>query len=269
MANLSLRETLRRYLPPWLSDARGPGAVGFRFVYAFGAFADGLVQWLIEGIRARFPEVATPTALPYLGRDRRIIRGAAESAAAFAARLVLWLEYWRYAGAARSVALHMQAFLFPGYPMVRIVSRKGMWVTLTADGTVEVRRAVPNNWNWDSVTHPELADNWADFWVIVYEPHYETDGTWGDGTSFWGESKVWGQDAPASHAAAIKAIIKQWKGAHARCVCVIFTYDPDSFSPLSAVGAPGMPDGYWGRWSKDVAGVRRQSRRTDCRYWEV
>ena len=266
---LSFRETLRRYVPPWLSDRPGL-SVGFRFLYALAAICDGGMQWLVEGIRARFPEVATPTALPLLGRDRRIIRGPEETDAGYATRLIPWLDVWRVAGSAEALTSQLQAFLFPGHPMVRIVTRGGLWHTLTPGAAVQVVQSQPNNWDWDSLTHPENATRWGDFWIIVYEPHYPTDGRWGDGTSFWGEDKVFGQNTSKANAAALRALVKQWKPAGTRCVNIIFAYNASSFDPAAAPGAAGMPDGRWGFWSKlDGSGNKVRSRRADARYWEV
>lgn len=271
MAHLSFRETLRRYIPPWLSDRPTSGrTAGFRFLYGFAAVLDAGMQFLVEGMQARLPGIGTATALPYLGRDRRIIRGPHESDADYAARLLDWLDLWRAAGNAYALAKALQAFLAPGHPRIRIVTRSGFWWTLDPSGELTWHRSSPNNWNWDSLTHPENAGCWADFWVVVYSPHFPTDGTWGDGRSFWGEPKVFGQDVSVTNAETIRALIRQWKGAHSRCVALIFTYDPQSFDPLSPPGSPGMPDGRWGHWSRDDgAGRRVRSRRADARFWEV
>jgi len=271
MPKLSFRETLRRYVPPWLSDRPTSGrTVGFRYLYGLVAILDAGMQFLVEGMQARLPGVGTPTALPYIGRDRRIIRGPHETDADYAARLLEWLDLWRAAGNAYALAKALQAFLAPGHPRIRIVTRSGFWWTLDPSGELSWHLASPNNWNWDSHTHPEHAGRWADFWMVVYPPHFADDGLWGDGTSLWGERKAFGQGTSLANVEAIKALVRQWKAAHSRCVALIFTYDPASFDPTSPPGSPGMPDGWWGRWSKDDgSGGRVRSRRADARYWEV
>jgi len=271
MPKLSFRETLRRYVPPWLADRPTSGrTAGFRYLYGLVAILDGGMQFLVEGMQARLPGGGTPTALPYIGRDRRIIRGPHETDADYAARLLEWLDLWRAAGNAYALAKALQAFLAPGHPRIRIVTRSGFWWTLDPSGELSWHLASPNNWNWDSHTHPEHAGRWADFWVVVYPPHFADDGLWGDGTSFWGERKAFGQGTSLANVEAIKALVRQWKAAHSRCMALIFTYDPASFDPTSPPGSPGMPDGWWGRWSKDDgSGGRVRSRRADARYWEV
>ncbi|MGN6106668.1 MAG: hypothetical protein ACTHU0_16295, partial [Kofleriaceae bacterium] len=91
-----------------------------------------------------------------------------------------------------------------------------------------------------------------------------------DGASFWGGRGTFGQDTTTANAEAIRALVRQWKAAHSRCVALVFAYDPASFDPTSPPGSPGMPDGWWGRWSKDDGtGGRVRSRRADARFWEV
>jgi hypothetical protein len=270
MAHLSFRESLRRYVPPWLSDRPGR-SVGFRFLYGIVSVLDAGAEVLVQGLQARMPGVGTPTALPYIGRDRRIFRGPQQTDAAYAAELVRWLEYWRTAGNAYTLALALQTFLYPGAPRVRLVTRSGLWWTLEPSGALSWHEADPNNWDWDSITHPEKADDWSEFWVIVYPPHFDDAGDWGasDGQT-WGAGKAFGLDTETGTIDAIKRLVQQWKGAHTRCVCLIVAYDATSFDPASAPGAPGMPDGHWGNWSKDNgSGGRVKSRRDDARYVEV
>jgi len=178
MPKLSFRETLRRYVPPWLSDRPTSGrTAGFRYLYGLVAILDAGMQFLVEGMQARLPGVGTPTALPYIGRDRRIIRGPHETDADYAARLLEWLDLWRAAGNAYALAKALQAFLAPGHPRIRIVTRSGFWWTLDPSGELSWHLASPNNWNWDSHTHPEHAGRWADFWVIVYRRTSPTTGS--------------------------------------------------------------------------------------------
>ncbi|WP_437958603.1 hypothetical protein WME76_02335 [Sorangium sp. So ce119] len=271
MANLSFRESVRRYVPPWLSDRGERGSVGFRFLYGIASVLDAGAEVLVQGLQARFPGLGSPTALPYIGRDRRIPRGPQQTDAAYAAELLRWLEYWRGAGNAYTLALALQTFLFPGAPQVRLVTRSGLWWTLDPSGELSWHRADPNNWDWDSNTDPEAAGNWSDFWIIVYAPSFGDAGNWSpsDGQA-WGPDLAFGVDATTGTIDSIKRLVQQWKGAHTRCVCLIVAYDASSFDPAAAPGAVGMPDGNWGRWSKDDgSGGRVKSRRDDARYVEV
>jgi hypothetical protein len=99
------------------------------------------------------------------------------------------------------------------------------------------------------------------------------------GERFWGG---WRLPAPGyplpdgrffylrANIASLKALIEQWKGPDTKCRMFIFAYDEASFDPSSPPGAAGMPDGYWGFWSKDNgSGGRIKARRSDARYVEV
>ena len=268
MSRLSFRETLRRYVPPWLSD-RGPsrGSYGFRLLYGFAMLADLGMQFVIEGLRARFPEQAPPGALPYLARDRRIFRGPVESDAAFAQQLVDWLTCWRVAGHAYALARSLQDFQTSNAPRVRIVTRGGVWWTLEPTGELLYHRATPNNWDWDSLTGGDPAA-WWDIWVIVYPPTWATDGTWGDpGT--WSAGKAFGLDLASETVGTIRALVDQWKGAHARVVSLVVCYDAALFDPAAPPGDASLPDGRWGKWSKNVGGACVPARSASCRYLEV
>jgi hypothetical protein len=268
VASLSFRETVRRILPPWLLDRPPTKTVGFRLLYGIIAVLDASMQALGEGMRAAFPELGTPTALGYHGRDRRIVRGPTAGAAYYAAQLLDWLKLWRAAGSAYAVTRALQTFLAPASHVVRVVTRDGVWWTLEADGTISYAKTSPTNWNWDSVSHPDNQDRYWDFWIIVYDPSIPTDGTWTD-VGAWGIDKSFGQDISITDVETIKTLIRQWKGAHAHPVCLIWSYDGAAFDPEAPAGDLSLPDGTWGNWSKDDSGNRMRSRFDTARYWEV
>ncbi len=66
---------------------------------------------------------------------------------------------------------------------------------------------------------------------------------------------------------ALKGLLSQWKGLHSCVRAVIWTTDPDLFDPEVPLSCP---DGTWGAWSMNVAGVQVPSGRnyTTCHYWE-
>lgn len=268
---LSFRETLRRYVPPWLSDRPSSGlTVGFRFLYCLVAPLDAGVQAALEGLQAHYPGQGTPTALPLIGRDRRILRGFIESDDSYAARLRGWLDDWRIAGEAFSLMRQIRGYLTPHPVLLRTVDNNGNWFTLREDGSTEVVQTQPaSNWNWDG--NAALGSR---FWLIVYpHPALWTEGApWGDPAQWggvWGiPSRSWGTTATQDQIASIKTVIQQWKPAHARCSHVIIAFDPASFDPTLSPGAP-LPDGTWGIWHKIELGVAVPSRLQSARYWEI
>lgn len=269
MALLTLREQLRRYIPPWFSDRPESGkTAAFRLLYSWAAPLDAIVQGALEGLQARFPGVGTPTAFSYLGRDRRIFRGPLQPEEAFAVQLLAWLTYWRAAGNAWSIAASLADYMAPGAPRVRIVNRLGMWFTLHSDKTIEWHQSSPNNWDWDSlIDNNSGSSRWWECWVVIYAPPYETDAFWGD-PGDWGDDGAFGTDSSTENTRTIVAMLRQFKGAHSG-VTLIWSYDDTAFDPEAPIGDPGLPDGLWGQWWKVVGGVAVPSRREDCRYWEI
>lgn len=258
------RDALRRIVPVWLSDRRASGlVVGFSLLWSIAALLDAASEMVLQGFWARLPGRGTPTALPKLGADRRTFRSPSDTDATFAARLVRWLQRWEGAGNAIALARELREYL-PSHGMIRIVTRGGHWVTVTAGGVVSWAD-YPFVWDYDSISNPERSAYWSEFWVIVYGPDFASGGTWGAGT--WGdEPKAFGQDVSLSVVDTARAVIDDWKAAHARCRAVIWTLNAADFDPTN--GGSLQPDGRWGKPQKDSGGVAVSSRPTSLRFWE-
>jgi hypothetical protein len=266
--NLSFRDRVRRLVPPWLSD-RGK-AVGFRLLYCLAAVCDAGAEVLTQGLQARFPGRGTPTALKYIGRDRGIRRGPGESDEAFAARLLTWLDDWRIAGSALSLLRQLHGFLSPNPPLLRLVTNSGVWYTMDPNGTFSIHHASPNNWNWDGETNGNHEAEWARFWLVIYSASapWSPAGNWG-GEGRWAGGQLWGFTGTPAEIEGFKAIVSDWRAAHARCMWVIVAFDAASFDPSAPPGSPLLPDGWWGPWHKVVGGVAVPSRLATARYFEV
>src|SRR4029078_2535863 len=95
----TFRDSNGRKGSPWTQNKWGR-----RFKYVAGTMLDAVTDALRAGVKARFPGVGTPEALPYIGNDRQIIRGFAESDASYAKRLSQAFDSWKHAGSAPAVA---------------------------------------------------------------------------------------------------------------------------------------------------------------------
>src|SRR5258708_6161881 len=257
----TFRDSIGRLGPPWTQ-----GFWGKSFKYVAGLILDATTDALRDGVKARFPGVGTPEALPYIGNDRQIIRGFAESDASYAKRLSQAFDSWKHAGSAPSVARQLLAYVTPATPRIRVVSSTlspafhqliTTWVTLEA-GVVTFKQVQPGNWDWDGTSDP----NWSRFWVIIYPGVWTQMGTYGDGGR-WGDGRTWGSSATIDQVRTLRKIIQQWKGSHSQCGAdhggggIILAFDSSMFDPDAAPGSAGMPDGTWGTWS--VGGVRTRA----------
>lgn len=259
------RESLRFDVPSWLSDRIGKN-VGFRILWTLASVADALIQFAMDGAQARLPGAGTGSALEAIGRDRGIIRGADETDESYADRLVEWLDYWRGAGNAFVLIKALQGYL-PFDVNVKLVTRSGFWYVLYADKSIEYFKT--NNWDWDSNSNPERADRWSDFWVIIDPVNFDKDGEWGDGGSFWAEAPLstFGSDVVVGIAKSVIDIVAQWKGPHTHFDTLILSHNGSQFDPLAFPGDFGLPDGWYGKWSKNVGGSQVPARTLDARYW--
>lgn len=257
------RDSIGDYIPVWLRERPG-FTVAYRYLWTFPAMLDAAVEVMLQGIQAAWPGKGTPTALPWIGRTRGILRGQADTQEEFAAKLRAWLDTWRDAGSMEVLARQIRGYL-GNHPRVRIVNRAGQWFTVNEDGSEERHQAA---WNWDGVSHPKRSDPnhpwWSDLWVIIYPTQWATAGFYGDGAT-WADSTGFGHQATQLEADAIKGLIAQWKAAHSRVRCVIWTSDAALFDPENP---SSLPDGNWGAWGTTGASRTPGRNRTTCRYWE-
>lgn len=262
-------DRFRDYTPAWLQN-RPALNVAYRLIWMVCIALDVMMQTIVEGLKAAFPGLGTPTALALTGSARGLIRGLGESDDSYAARQRSWLDTWEQAGADAILAAQIQAYL-GNLAQIRIVSRAGHWTTLASDGTVTVTDVA---WNWDSHSNPErnnpAAPYWSDLWIVVYMPLWAVTGTALVALrGLWGSQNGKGLGHAVTRAPldAILAEVAQWKGAHTRVRAVIWSYDATLFDPTNPAS---LPDGWWGNWSKDnpaSPGHSIPSRATSARYW--
>ena len=167
------RDSLRRIVPPWLSDRVASGmTVGFRTLQSMIAPLDDATDRLVQGVQAAWPGLGTPSALAYVGRNRGMIRGKGESDNDYSSRLTRWLDRWRIAGSQEAIARAIHEYV-SGRPKVRVINRSGICVTVDHDDKL-TRDNV--KWDWDSKTNPERAGYWSELWVVVYTPPWSESG---------------------------------------------------------------------------------------------
>jgi hypothetical protein len=289
----SMSAVFRARLPWFLKDSR--------ILAPIGQGMDKLTQLAIDAVRLRYPSVTPSDAsLSIIGRDRRIPRAPGETPESYARRLVLWLDLWALAGLPLGLLYAIQSFVFPGYPMVRLVSRSGFWYTLdegasrdatpfeamtlpcpevpgvrtpryvpALEATPRARfwghQASPNNWDWDSISDPGRSICWWDYWLVVYPPSWPFDGTYGDG-GLYDTSGAYGFDEIAGTFGTMRELVRIYQRAGAECRGVIFVPTLADLDPYTAPLDPSLPDGTWGGDAIDVAGVAEPPKNLDYRY---
>ncbi len=246
--------------PSWLTTGEGELVMASLslLVDDFGARAR-------LGLIARFPQHAPEDALAALGRDRRIVRGINEPAAAYAERLTRAIDDHRTRGSPFALLRQLRAYLQADC-MVRTVDRRGNWFTIAADGT-ESFVLNAGNWDWDGTP---ASPQWARFWVIIYPKDGVTPwapaGTIGSPT-LWGNGLIGnsgytiGTTATRDQVAAVRSIVREWKPAGRTCEWIIIAFDEATFTPAGATD----PSGDWGDWGDGAGGPSRLS---TARYWK-
>lgn len=231
---LTFRDTLRAKAPVWLQTG-----LGEKILYAIGVHIDGFADVLTEAVKARFPGLNSE-ALPYIGRERRIRRGRAESEATYATRLRRWLDDH----ATRGGPYAMLAQLFAHYAdapfQIDLVYISGRRFRLGTNG--EVTMTSPSDLH---------TPKWA-IWTLFYDwpvtPSPTADALWGAPGRTWGDGKVWGSSLTVEEVTDLRLIPREWNAAH--CLgteCTIILLTPD----VQLWGFPeentwGMPGAVWG-----------------------
>jgi len=276
MQTLAQRALSTAHVIGWLA---GPNSG--RILWTVGKTCDTAIEWLYEGIKQRFPDYAAEDALPWIGRDRRVIRGVAESTDSYRERLKDWLNAIRVWGTPWAVLMNIQAY-FTGVdatlPVCRIVehrpigtkaSTRAVWTTLAADGTLSHHVQEPSNWDWDSadpLRPTRLADRDPRFWVIIYQDSasglFALDQSspiqvydFADATSYGDPDE--GLD--------LARFAEDWKSAGSWCAGVIIAYDATLFDPTGS-GA-GYPDGTWHEYANPS--TQDVNRAMPARYLEI
>jgi hypothetical protein len=274
---MGMREYVKAISPPFLigdgdPTQSGPSAVGYgeRFRYSMAVVVDMVIEKITEGVKARMPGVGDVSALPYIGADRAITRGMAESDAGYAERLTHAFDTWKFAGTARGVMVAVTSWLVGATPKVWSVLQgpsggASSWDVYAAGADTTQppthTAVLPSNWNWDGMNRPKRR------WLII-------DGTgwfssthkWGDAGLKWGAPGLaWGCDA-TGYGDTIRQMLAQWRSAGCNWLWAIITTDPTYFPEAGAAGDPKLPDGNFGCWSKIVGGVRVPSRFSVARY---
>jgi hypothetical protein len=279
---VALTEYIEDKLPGWMRKT--PFAHFTAFAFTVSAVIDAVIEGVYDGRLGAMPgQVDIPgipgtggfestDALPYIGRDRRIVRGFTESVANYAERLRKFRTSWRSAGTGYGILLQLQGILQPNPPKLRLVSEAGIWYTLDpdgtftihtggangtiyhTDGTVEPEITIAHPWDWDSNTFPAPPDKNDQFrlWIIIYVPTNPplegNEGVWGDFSTRYGDAgKVIGTTGTVAHTELLRGLANDWKAAGITISHFILAFDPDSFDPELVSPAPGMPDGYWGQ----------------------
>jgi hypothetical protein len=301
MAPRQNRHILKELCPPWL---RGTQAHSFLNEGIFTLYdIDAELMW--QALMARFPSYCPADALPYLAADRRTFVSPSESEEALRVRLLAWMIEATLAGLPIGLLLAMQAFCAENYPKVRVVTKKSIWYTLEegavprmlglsgyerlppcpyesganwpigtiASATERLRfsglytreKVSPANFDWDSLSNPERAACWWDSVGVIYG-RYDKQKAWDSGLWVWDDpSQSLGIDHPYGNLITLRYVANQRKSCKSVLRAVVWTDNTTLFDPSKSLGDPELPDGYWGRPGRVVAGHLTPTRRNDCR----
>lgn len=138
----TFRDLVRQVTPPWLQTGTAE-----KILYAIGIQVDAMGEALIAGVKLRFPNVYSAESLASIGRERRIRRGAAESAASYAERLRRWLIDHQRRGGPHALLEQFRAYFLPATFPAHLFYPSGRRFVQDADGNItrnDIVGAVPS-----------------------------------------------------------------------------------------------------------------------------
>lgn len=159
------RDLVRDIAVPWLQ-----GKNAYRLQYALALMLDDALDMQYAAVEHKFPGYVSGESLPYIGRERGLIRGLFETDARYATRLLGWIESWKRRGSPQELMRQLRAYHAPELGEVQIVYRNGTRYVGAPSGTIT--RDMLADWQPDD--RPDL---WCRIQVFirinVY--HLETD----------------------------------------------------------------------------------------------
>lgn len=259
--------------PAWLTRERRKLADGTvvehenRAMYAVATVLDLLAARIILGVKYALPSLGADDARAQIGRDKRVLRGPAESDDAYDARLITAVDDQREKGQHAALLRQVAGYFSPFAVRIRCVDNQGNWVTRAPDGTIDYSYYYAANWNW--ANEPSA---WARHWIIIYplETGAFTDsGLLGGGQVLGGDpTATIGTTLTTDQVEGLKRLALDWRPEGESPQAIILALDDASFDPSHAPGAP-LPDGTWKYYGKDGGGEIVTARLTSARYIEV
>ena len=249
--------------PPWLQRWWGQ-----RLMYSLGIEWDAFTQATESGVQARCPGApGTPVdALDYVGKDRQLVRGAMESAAAFADRCRRAFDSWPRAGTLEGVLRQAQALYSPTSVSAVAVGGQNAtqrtWCSISATGApASITAGGAAAWDWDGDTA-----RWARAWFVIRV----TTTTWppatlGAGLVLGAANWCVGLVVPKARVDDVQTVARRWKSA-GTVAQVVLSYNPSWPNPATVGPAANYPDGTWGDWHVWDGAVSKPSRYASARY---
>jgi len=252
----SLTDNLDDVSPSWLS-----GPWGSRLRVVLVKPLDALVDAARQAVRARWPGFGTPTALPFIGRDRLVLRGFAEADADYAERLRRWLDYHRKAGTTPNLLVQILGWASPQAITVQHVTNESVWdrahgplTSSVADASTydgQSRPPAASVWNWDGDTAA-----WGRFWIILSPLAGDTVarrklGEFGAKLGVQ-RGRAIGTYMTTGQVGGLRAAVRQWKAAHETCRAIIVNLNASV--GYDKTGA-AMPNGTWESWCNPTTGA--------------
>jgi hypothetical protein len=197
----TFRDGIREISPPWLRRGNAE-----KILYVVGYHLDAMIDQTIAGVKLRFPGLYSNQSLPFISRDRRMIRGLYEGDAGFSDRLLGWWDAHRRRGNPYTLLKQIHAYFAPNNFPVQLLYASGRRYSMDTSGNI----------TWDDIewTPPGDPERWARWWLFYQNPEFIADVNWDDPDVKWDSGYVWDCGLPPAQVNSLRLIPDAWNAAH-------------------------------------------------------
>ncbi len=144
----TFREVWRWLVPRWLGVPDDPTDEGARVQHTIALMMDATLERARQGLDARFPSRTGESANALTAADRGLLRGRAETLAAFATRLKAWRTPRTHRVRGNAYELLQQVRAYWDQADSSTIDLRGVKHTVTSEGALSKSSVA---WDWDSV----------------------------------------------------------------------------------------------------------------------
>lgn len=241
---MSFRVSILQLAPRWLN-----GMWSSKLLLSWGQIFDNFAAQLKDGVKARLPEYAPEDALGFIGNDRSIERGSAESSDNYRTRLIGAIVANKRRGSGKQLLRQLAGFYADrGDPALSLVGgfNSYVWHEYDWDAADAVKTVTTGGWNWDALT----TARWWRGWVIIDGATlgYEGPVPFGTGGGVFDDGELFGiTGITESEVVSLQRLVQRWKPANVHAMRIIMTLTANMFErTLGAIDPADLTlTGFW------------------------
>ena len=227
------RAKIFEFIPGWISTGNAE-----KVMYTLGLHMDVALHQVTEALQHRFPGKLSNESLPYLGYERKMVRGREETDETYATRMKGWRQKHLNRGGPYALLQQVFEHYAPNNFTVELIYCNGKRYTMDTSGSVTVDTVDAGD-GWT----PDTPERWARWWMFFHWPNVVPPAhEWDEPGLAWDSGWVWNSGLSIQEVADLREIPTGWNAAHCVGNSRIVLLDPgDAWSDVT-----------WGTWGNQI-----------------